>query len=95
MVDALEMANVERHELRAQIEGLRQTVGAGNVGRRAISVQLEGLHRGMEAANAEHHVMRGQLRVNSDVRMVPFVCEERRDTYGSVRDIVVGELGKG
>ena len=35
------------------------------------------------------------FRVNRDVRVVSFVCKERRDTSGSIWCIVVGKFGKG
>jgi len=47
--------------------------------------------------NSEVMSLRGSevsFRVDSDVRMVSFVREERRDTCGSVWGIVVGEFGE-
>ena len=34
------------------------------------------------------------FRVNREVRVVPFVCKERRDTSGSTRGVIVSEFRK-
>ena len=48
MVDALEIANTERHMMQTQLEGVHQAWEATNIERSSIRGQLVGLNCGLE-----------------------------------------------
>ena len=48
IMDALEIANVERHRVRTQLEGIRQGLEAANAERQRMRGQLEGLCNALE-----------------------------------------------
>ena len=47
-MDALEIANMERHMMRTWLEGVRQAWEAVNIELRSIGSQLRGINQGLE-----------------------------------------------